>query len=657
MKFKEKFEAVLVKLGLIDQAKQKKLTSEDWEKIEANYKEEYKTDMNTDMAADEDISKKASDRDNALKVLNSAAPESGDSEEDEKQSPASATDLTDKVEKVVKENKDLKSKVETLSKKIEDDSPQEVKIDVGVMGMPHSDTHLFGCAESLYDRSKRWNALFVARKMEADPSDDEEAAFKAEVKSYGRSVHNRMVALHREGRLNKEGLKKVSTDVVTYTGLTGAGLGSQFVVRRQDELIARIIALPSVEDIFPTRYGVQDKELITNAFLDDFSQAYQKGEVFKGSVELKPEMGYVDDAMMKVQFESLKWIERQYIGYLNTNGSDPVKWNMIEWMVLNISTKLQMEKFQRAITGIYMAPTVGTAGHILNASTGVIYTLLRYVHEYKIYPFTDSAFADYDSTGQVMIDAVEAFVEEVREVLPSMLGKAIYLNANHKKWYANGYRTKYGVQLDFQGIGSTIQDDGTPIIWVPNMGQLKFMFVTDPGNIQKLEYLPGEMTKIQFEQRLETVLAWSVWKEGTSAAYSGKKFTTLALLQADLHANQSIFMNWPITSLLADATTCDATVNFMFKTIANGGATAITNITSAKAGVAYIIECGSATNATTIAKAGNFSDLSSAYTPTTVGDYIMVILNSAGTKFLDLERCVGGTRTINTDLQPNTTTV
>ena len=81
-------------------------------------------------------------------------------------------------------------------------------------------------------------------------------------------------------------------------------------------------------------------------------------------------------------------------------------------------------------------------------------------------------------------------------------------------------------------------------------------------------------------------------------------------------------------------------------------AKALTDITGAKAGVAYIIECGSTTNATTIAKADKFSTITEAYTPTAVGDYIMVILNSAG-KFLELERQVGGTRTVNALVQPN----
>jgi hypothetical protein len=111
-------------------------------------------------------------------------------------------------------------------------------------------------------------------------------------------------------------------------------------------------------------------------------------------------------------------------------------------------------------------------------------------------------------------------------------------------------------------------------------------------------------------------------------------------------------MNKPSVALLADATTADATKGFWFETIANTAAKALTDITGAKAGVAYIVECGSITNGTTIAKSGKFSEITEAYAPSAVGDYIMVILNSAG-KFLELERCVNGVRTINAALQPN----
>ena len=91
---------------------------------------------------------------------------------------------------------------------------------------------------------------------------------------------------------------------------------------------------------------------------------------------------------------------------------------------------------------------------------------------------------------------------------------------------------------------------------------------------------------------------------------------------------------------------------FWLVTPDNTEATAVTDISGAKKGIAYVIECGGTTNASTIAKSGKFEAITKAYTPTKVGDYIMVILNSEG-KFLELERREGGVRTINKELQPN----
>lgn len=68
--------------------------------------------------------------------------------------------------------------------------------------------------------------------------------------------------------------------------------------------------------------------------------------------------------------------------------------------------------------------------------------------------------------------------------------------------------------------------------------------------------------------------------------------------------------------------------------------------------MAYCIEAGVSDHLPKIAKSGKFANLSTAFTATAVGDYIMVILGNDG-NFRELERCVGGKRTINKSLQPN----
>jgi hypothetical protein len=285
-----------------------------------------------------------------------------------------------------------------------------------------------------------------------------------------------------------------------------------------------------------------------------------------------------------------------------------------------------------------------------------VYSLLRYIHENKLQTFTDAGLASYDNTGTNMVDAVIAFYEKLKESVTNFQEGQykLYLNANHRFWYKSQVRSKYGLQTDFTGpIDTLVPDTSMAIEWVPNMGQLKIMFASKPGNFQMLENLPGEMFNIQFQPDMESFKCWSVWKEGCSASFVGKKFTTPALLLANLYALQEVFMNKPATTLADGATTADATENFWFVTQSNTGATALTDFTGAKAGVAYILENGHTTNDTTIAKAGNFDQITAAYTPTTVGDYLMVVYDETASKFFELERCVGGTRTINETKQPN----
>ena len=184
------------------------------------------------------------------------------------------------------------------------------------------------------------------------------------------------------------------------------------------------------------------------------------------------------------------------------------------------------------------------------------------------------------------------------------------------------------------------------------MGQLKLMCLQESGNQQCLEFAPGEMLSVKIKEDMEQVVCWSTWKEGFSASYVGQAFDTPDKLVENNYKLQRVFTNKPCATLADKATTAAAKNGFWFVTSDNTAATALTDITGAEEGTAYIIECGGKTNATTIAKSGKFDSIKEAWNPTQSGDYIMVTLNSSG-KFVELERQVGGVRTINKNLQPN----
>lgn len=668
MNIKERIQTVLQKLKLLDKAKANQLTDEEWKQIVDSYQKEYQSTLQDDLAADmaahaatnTPITQEQMDQVQGIldSIVNPGqnATQSGEEKPvvQTTQTPATGTDIVQLAQAV-------QGLVNTMQNSATEDRPiQTVTATTTSFTGPADRTKfLFGIENSMFSMTDRWNRIAAnpaaAASFGAWDEDTEGASFRKQAVAFSRSLQKRYAYLHANGMLDAKKLAAGEFGT-NYEGVNTAGVGNQFVVLRQDALIARVLTKRDLTQYFPVRYGIQDHDLVFNAFFSEVSQAYQQGEIWKGDMKLENEMGHVDDAMIKLKFGPMKELERMYIGYLNKEGSDPIKWNMIEFCILNSLETAQVEQNKRRMRGIYVKPETGVAGSYLNASTGVIYTLLRYIHEFKILPHDDEAYRGY--TDADMLDAVQDFVADIITSCTEDMdidNHVLYLNKTHQPWWIKNVRAKYGKDIDFTGPDSykyVVPDTNVHIIWLPYLGQLPLMFMDVPGNIQFLEYVPGEMLSIKVKEDMELVKAWSTWKEGCSASFTGRRFDSLDKLKANNYEWQQIFMNKPAVDMEADATTVDASKGFWQITVANTAAKAITDITNAKAGVAYIIECGSTENATTIAKAGKFADITEAYTPTKVGDYIMLILNSKG-NFLELERQVAGVRKVNAALQPN----
>lgn len=662
---KKKLLEILTALGFATRVQAKEtLTQTEWSQVVSAYREKYGTDLVDDIAKPEDSGNTTEDPtitqaqiDSIFAIMGETQPEGG------AQGEHTTESLVTAVENIVNERNQALNQMAEMTRRPAADLPaSQGRVSLNINGPGTTAQFLFGIDNPAFAMDKRWNKIAANPSFAAEPIPVFDKSitvdFYQSASAFAQGLARRYHYLNENHLLNHKALAAGEFST-SYQGVTDAKVGDQYVVRRQDALIARVLAKRDLTQYFPVRYGIQDHDLVFNTFFTEISQAYQAGEIFKGGMSIENEMGHVDDLMIKMKWGPMKELERKYIGYLNREGSDPIKWSMIEWAILNSLEAAQVEQNKRRIRGIYVKPEEGSAGNSMTASTGIIYTLIRYFHENKIKLHTDTDYASY--TESTMLTAVKAFYSDVMDSLSEDmdLGQhVIYLNERHKSWWIACCRTAYGKDLDFTGPGSylnVIPDTEMPIRWLPYMGSSKFMFMDIPGNLQFLEFIPGEMMNITAKDDMEIVKAWSTWKEGCAAAFTGKHFATAALMNANNYAWQQIFMTKPCTALAANATTADANNGFWFKTIANTGETApaITDISNAKAGVAYIIEIGSATLPTTIAKALKFSLLTDDFEPTAVGDYLMVILNEAGTKFLELERCVGGTRTINSALQPN----
>lgn len=672
--FRKKFMQILQSLVLFDKAKKNQLTEEEWQKIEAAFKEQYGKSMAELQEESIQAEELRADREAALAIINETEGSTDDDDNGDDNTNDDAetqekpkvnnlrtgvTGLATALKNERKKNADMVVQINSMSTQAVPDVPVEtIKSRLSVHGkvVGATDKHLFGIEHEMFSMEDRWNRITFNKStaLLSDPTKQDFQAFQDQTYKYGASIAQRYRFLKENKML--EMVKSGKTFTNDLSELPNAGLGDQYVTLRQDALISRILEIPTPYDLFPRRYGVQDRELMTIAYFEELSQAYQKGHVFKGGMKLQPEMAYVDDAMFKTEFGPMKEIERQYIGYLNTDGSDPMKWSMIEWQLLNMYKVLVNEQNTRVIRGCYVKPETGVAGSFLNAGTGLIYTLQRYYHENKLLPHSDEAYNEYSEVN--MLDAAGAFINDVIEVLDedeSLDDKFIYFNKRHQHWWIQNIRAKFGKDTDFTGPNSylnVVPDYGVRIKWVPNLGNLKLMFIQMHGNLQSVEFIPGEMLAVDFDRSMELMHVWSTWKEGFSAFIVGKAFNSLAELKENKYSMQEIFMNRPATLVAPGATTVNANSNYWFVTGTNAAATTITDIENAKKGVVYIIETGDTANASKIAKSGKFDAISADWTPTAVGDYIMVVLNKDN-KFMELERRVGGSRTINTDAQPN----
>lgn len=643
--FKQKVAEFFQTKGFETKEKRDLMSVEELNTFAAEFKTEFGIDLDTGLT--QASAEKPEDTQAAAAIIARAndilAAETDDAGDDDGEDGASAsearTTLLSTMDNLIQLVGKQKETIKTLGAVAEPHKPKRIMpAKVALVGMGNSKTHLFGVEAPLFDLSKPWNMIAARRQplevlaaqgVVTGAWKNHGSAFKAEFATYAESFLTRINEHFTNNTLSLLDVdQKTLAAEMDFTGFDSTGWGEQFVLRRQDALISYIRSLRSITEVFPVRFGVQDKMAMTNAFLSDISAAWQSGKVFKGGYSVEPILAEVFDAMIKHKFENMKALEREYIGYLNREGSFPIKWSMVEWLMARMSEKALNEQNDRRIHGFRVTPATGTAGHSRYASDGLIRKITKFVRDGYLARETDLNMY----TSSTILAYVDSFVEKVNQIVPSLQGYYLYINEKHIPWFLRAYETANGTKLDFTGAKLEVKNYGlSGIKAVPNMGNNCTMFITLDENIEFYENVPGEMLGFYFEQDFDELLVMSTWKEGVGAYLVGKKNGT--------KADQFIFVNDPVTALIADATTADATVNNTFKSIANTGATVFTDFVGKSEGVLYTLTCGSATNATKTAKAALLSNID-AWIPTAVGDYLEVYWNATTSKYVEYGRKV-----------------
>lgn len=630
---KERIVAIFAGLGLDTKEKRDAMTNEHWKKFNAEYKQKYGVDFQEDLESQNDDPPAATEgaltteiQQQIFGALEEAAGVTGD---EPPQNPP--TTIEGATVSMVQAINSATRTIKTLAGNPEDVRAAAVIVGAGntltpammavVMGhSAHTDTHLFGIESDYFRRGNWWNDLVATGKGKESYRDNDATDFRAAFNNYAKDFQARAAEL---AETNQIGLLDYSKMIKGESYLDYSKMNSklgEYVVRRMDTIIAYLRTLKSVAGIFPVVSNVQNKMTAPTAFFEELSQSYKSGHIFKGAVNFDGEIYHVDDVMFKFFFDDPKQLEKEYIGYKNREGSNPMKWGLFEWCIVHFGTLLFNEQQRRRVVGVKVPRQGDFPQPAMFGADGAIRAIQRVEEELKVLPFEDLKL--YDSS--TFVDYLETMWEKVLAILPNTEGYRIHANEKHRPWYLKGYRAKYGKDADFTGVRDSIADlSPEAIVWVPNMSMIDYkIWIVKPGNVENYEDKPNEMYALYFQQDLEQLILASWWKEGSGVLAPGVQFASKSDLIASGRKMQWLFTNYPVVVLAADATTVDGSLAYEFQTGANTGATALTDITNASVERVYKIICGSLTNKTTIAKSGNFAGITAAWTPTAVGDYI-----------------------------------
>lgn len=629
---KKRVSELLQALGLVSKVQANSMTNDDWNQFHVEYEAKFGITLPADNEVNDDpaaVQAQTISPELQADVIKFAAGlntnPSPEAQSATSSQPEAATVGQATVENAIRM---IMNTAATLAQQPESHEPvanakTEMQVLPRVLGVcGHSATHLFGIEHPMYARSNWFNQATATRKItDTALTTNQIEAFSQAFHEFTQTITARVQELHFNNQLGQLNYKQMATGsfAIDY-GSLNIEFGKEYLVRRQDMIIAYLRTLKTVDHIFPWRSGIQDGEVVPTAAFGEFTQRYQAGEVFKGSTRISQEIARVSDVMIKYKFEDLIQLEKQYIGYLNKEGSDVMKWAFIEWLMVYIYQSMFNEQVRRRVIGVLVPVQTGVDNPAMFAADGALRAIERVEEELKVLPF--KTLKTYNKS--TIVDYIENMFEEVNKILPSLDGLKLHINEKHVPWYRQGFRDKYSTDTDYTGPKMQAIDYSLEqFIPVPNMDYNDYkMWITVPGNIESLQHLPGEMYNIYFERRLEALLAMGRWKEGAAINQAGMQCASETELEQTNRKFQWIFTNFPVTVLEKDVDVVDGSMNTQFITSDNMNATSITSIMKSSSERVIKIINGGKTNATTINKSGKFEKIKADWIPTAIGDYI-----------------------------------
>ena len=215
---------------------------------------------------------------------------------------------------------------------------------------------------------------------------------------------------------------------------------NQFAVEKKNEISQKLRQGVEFENMMTVR-ACDNTYSAPNAVVTDVIQPYQWQFTHKGDVTLDA----VDNKLVKIKVDILLTgddLEKFWDTYMvewHEIGKDPMEWNFGRYMYDEVyMPKIIEEMNKNAWSGVYAAPTAGTAGTSLGSVDGYAKKIADAVTAGDLTEYATGAWVDNTTVNQV-----ETWLDSLPIPYRDAPG-VIYMSNTRAKKYARDYRDKFG---------------------------------------------------------------------------------------------------------------------------------------------------------------------------------------------------------------------
>lgn len=458
--------------------------------------------------------------------------------------------------------------------------------------------------------------IFVGPKEGINAVDDLHPWNKAAlaIANGDRSFANYMMA----NGMTKDALAVLQNELIVHGTSTldisqmNTELGAYYIENAQ-EITDMIAAYEELSKIFPVRStGIKDELPNLALYASEFLQPRNATWSEKGGFEIQADIIRVKNWQVSHRYTSAQmWAFIESWLASKTTGTDPFQNSLVQWLTAKMITQIMMvERPFNAIRGVYVDPVSGTAGASINSMDGLFINLIKLIRDLRITTFKVGVgnYDLLDSNGNPnanhVYNKVQALIARIPQHLRDAFKWNVYISKDDYRECEKYLSEVVASNANYNNIMSAESYENFTKVPVPNWVN-GLIVITLPGNILQGYREKNDDNRIYYDKEKRDTVVFMDGGYVIAPVVSGKKYATLAELNASLGANQRIFTNaefGPFTpvDMAADEATPSVLVHNVLRTVANSGATEITGIDDAVIGDFIYIIGGSNTNSSQI---------------------------------------------------------